>query len=157
MELLPFVFADPLDYRPRRPHPLQELRQLDSLLNAAFRSADRDAAEWAADFRADESGGLALRCPTGGFRPEELSVELDGDRLVLAGRHAEERDGESVERHFRRVVRLPPHSDAARITCELDDGGFLNVAVPRLEPVEPPKKSIPIQHKQAGDDREASK
>ncbi|KAI6227667.1 Small HSP21-like protein [Aphelenchoides fujianensis] len=122
MELLPFVFADPLDYRPRRPHPLQELRQLDSLLNAALRS--------------DRPG-----------RRRELSVELDGDRLVLAGRHAEERDGESVERHFRRVVRLPPHSDAARITCELDDGGFLHVAVPRLEPVEPPKKSIPIQHK----------
>ncbi|KAI6172479.1 Small HSP21-like protein [Aphelenchoides besseyi] len=149
MSLLPFVFAHPMDvYRPRhhyRSHnPFHELQQFDSLMNSALRSMDN---EMAADIRYNDKGDLSLQCQTAGFKPEELSVDIEGDRLTVNGKHVEKKDGESVERHFTRMIRLPKELDQSKIKCELDDRGQLVVSVPRVEQIEAPKQNVPIEMK----------
>jgi HSP20 family molecular chaperone IbpA len=97
----------------------------------------------------NEQGDLALRCQTSGFKPEELSVDVDGDKLTVSGKHMESHEGESVERHFSRVIRLHNDLDHSKIKCELDDKGELRINVPRREQLEAPKQKVPIEMKKA--------
>jgi len=101
------------------------------------------------DAARDENGDLSLRCQTAGFKPEEIKVELDGDQLSVTGEHRESKDGESVERKYNRVIRLPKELDIEKTKCELDSNGELIVQVPRKEALKAPKQSIPVTMKNA--------
>ncbi|KAI6184670.1 Small HSP21-like protein [Aphelenchoides bicaudatus] len=103
--------------------------------------------ELGAQLQYNDKGDLSLRCQTAGFKPEELNVDLEGGRLTVTGKHVEEREGESIERNFTRVIRLPKEMDPQKIKCELAENGELCIQIPKLAAVEAPKQNVPIEMK----------
>ncbi|CAD5217070.1 unnamed protein product [Bursaphelenchus xylophilus] len=68
-----------------------------------------------------KEGDLTFACDTQGFKPDELKVDIQGQTLLVSGKHQEEKEGEKLERHFQRAIRLPKHVDLAQIKSELDE------------------------------------
>jgi HSP20 family protein len=101
-----------------------------------------------------EDGHLILRADAPGFKPEEITVEVEGGVLTVAGKHEEstEAKGERFMRRerrygsFTRSVPLPEGVDAKKIKAETHDG-VLEVTIPL--PKEPAKEKITITPKAA--------
>lgn len=151
MSVLPFVYAsDPfysMDfYQPRRHvvNPFRELQRMSQLVDSVMQETSH---ELESQIHYNENGDLAFHCQTAGFKPEELTVDVDGDKLIVNGKHVESREGESVERQFSRVIRLPKEVDHGKIKCELDDKGELSISIPQREKLEAPKQNVPIEMK----------
>ena len=138
-------------YRPRHRYgvnPFREIEQMDRVVNSLMGQLQHATVrEPGAQLQFNNNGDLSLRCQTAGFKPEELNVEMEGERLTITGKHMEEREGESIERNFSRVIRLPKELDSQKIKCELAENGELCIQVPRLAPLEAPKQSVPIEMK----------
>jgi HSP20 family protein len=83
--------------------------------------------------------GLCLRTPLPGVEPAELTLEVDGNALTLAGHFADEPGMERARAQrlerprgsFTRTLRLPFKIDAARVQAKLERG-VLEVVIPRL-------------------------
>lgn len=85
-----------------------------------------------------------------GYSTDDISIELDGDHLVIAGseKGSNEADGEYLvkefwQSNFTRRVKLPKDIDTESISAEMN-GGILNVAIPRLEDAKSNRRQIPI-------------
>ena len=93
--------------------------------------------------------GLLLRTPLPGVESKDLTLEVDGDALTLAGRFEDEPErSKSSAQHlerprgsFRRTLRLPFEIDAARVQAKLERG-VLEVVLPRF--VKNPPVKIPV-------------
>lgn len=68
------------------------------------------------------------------MRPEELNVALDGDQLVVTGKHSESCEGESVYRLLKRRLIIPG-IDSEHLRCRIDERGWL--VVEACNPVRP--------------------
>lgn len=85
-----------------------------------------------------------------GYKPEELTVTVDDQSLILSGRHEEKSEDGSrcMAREFKRVVSIPKEVDVEQLkSCLATDGRTLRVEAP-VKAIEPPKeqpKEIPIQ------------
>lgn len=94
-------------------------------------------------------GALLLRTPLAGVNAEDITLEVDGDVLSLAGQFADEPEAASataqhLERprgRFARTLHLPFEVDPARVAARLEHG-LLEVELPRLEKAAPVK--IPV-------------
>jgi len=83
--------------------------------------------------------GVLLRTPLPGIDPANITLEVDGNALTLAGRFEDESESDKVvaqhiERprgSFTRTLRLPFEVDAARVEAKLERG-VLEVSLPRL-------------------------
>ncbi|XP_054449649.1 heat shock protein beta-9 [Pteronotus mesoamericanus] len=89
--------------------------------------------------------GFQMKVDAHGFRPEELVVQVDGQRLKVMGQRQKESyspDGVSyrMAQKVRRQVLLPPDLDPAAMTCFLTPSGHLCVQgqCRVLPPPEPP-------------------
>jgi HSP20 family protein len=88
--------------------------------------------------RAD--GNLIMRADVPGFKPEEISIEVEDDMLTISGKHeeAKEKKGKHYLRQerrygsFSRSIALPAGVDAGRISAQTHDG-VLEVKVPLPE------------------------
>ncbi|VDM49017.1 unnamed protein product [Toxocara canis] len=79
------------------------------------------------------------------FHPQELSVNVVGNALVIEGHHTEREDnGGTVERHFVRKFQLPKNAKAEELTSKLSDSGVLSVSMPKVESNEN-VRNIPIE------------
>ena len=85
-----------------------------------------------------------------GISPDEVSVELNDDQLVVSGeRKAEHEEGKTFHRverrfgRFRRVATIPSPVNEESITAEYKDG-VLTVTLPKSEKVKPKKISINV-------------
>uniref|UniRef100_A0A183C835 SHSP domain-containing protein n=1 Tax=Globodera pallida TaxID=36090 RepID=A0A183C835_GLOPA len=78
---------------------------------------DSDMDKWHINENSDE---LAYRFDVSGFRPEQLTVELHGDEIVVKGEHKEQKEGLSVHNRFSRSVRLPEAIVRESIRCVLE-------------------------------------
>lgn len=78
------------------------------------------------------------------FRPEELSVSVHDEELVIEGHH-EERDEEcgTVERHFTRKYTLPKNVNPESIESHMTKEGHMTVKAKKLEQLK--VRTIPIQ------------
>nr|ACZ13350.1 small HSP21-like protein [Bursaphelenchus xylophilus] len=163
MSLLPYVL-DPFNVAPvRRSYyghdPFHELDRvmgtvLDTIqpaLNEAGRLIPANVAGSSLTY--SKEGDLTFACDTQGFKPDELKVDIQGQTLLVSGKHQEEKEGEKLERHFQRAIRLPKHVDLAQIKSELDEQGKLTVLVPKVVQPDPKPTSIPIQVKKAVEDK----
>ncbi|CAD5214001.1 unnamed protein product [Bursaphelenchus okinawaensis] len=103
----------------------------------------------------NNDGDMTVHCETEGFKPEELTVDLDGDVLKVSGLHKEEKENELIERTFSRQIRIPKNMDLQKIACHMEENGKMTVTVPVVQAVEPKKQNIPIQMKKA-EEKEAS-
>ncbi|MFH4977554.1 hypothetical protein AB6A40_004263 [Gnathostoma spinigerum] len=80
------------------------------------------------------------------FRPEELSVNVRDNELVVEGHHEERSDQHgSIERHFIRKYTIPEDANAQAIVSHLTDEGILSVSAPKLSVEGPATRNIPIQ------------
>uniref|UniRef100_A0A914GP17 SHSP domain-containing protein n=1 Tax=Globodera rostochiensis TaxID=31243 RepID=A0A914GP17_GLORO len=86
-----------------------------------LRALDMD--KWDINEKSDE---LAYRFDVSGFRPEQLTVELHGDEIVVKGEHKEQKEGLSVHNRFSRSVRLPDAIVRESIHCVLEDDNHNN-------------------------------
>lgn len=79
------------------------------------------------------------------FKPEEISVKVNGDNEVtIEGKHEEKQDEHGhIYRHFVRKYTLPKNCDASKLDSKLSSDGVLSITAPRVgEQVE--IRSVPI-------------
>jgi HSP20 family protein len=85
-------------------------------------------------------GGVIARADVPGFRPKEISIEVQAEMLTIAGRHEETKEEKSKHylRHerrygsFSRSPALPEGVDTGKISAQTHDG-VLEVKVSRPE------------------------
>jgi len=96
-------------------------------------------------FETDNEFVLELEVP--GFERDELSVEIDGQALVVTGRRAEEEQEqvgrerllhERLEHSFERRFELPRAVDTEHVAASCDKG-VLTVRVPKAEAASAPR------------------
>ena len=97
-----------------------------------------------------KEGGFKFTCSVAGYAPDELSVDLEGDAMVISGEHKAESEGQSIHRHFTRRVLLPDSVNKETISCNIDERGQLEVRAAGKElPPAPEKVNIPIGFKES--------
>jgi HSP20 family protein len=97
----------------------------------------------------ERAGTLVLRAELPGMKREDISVEVTGETLTVAGeRKAEqeikEQDYERCERSygaFRRLIALPAGVDTSQIAATYQDG-VLEVTLPKAKGQEPAKIAV---------------
>ncbi|KAG8228851.1 hypothetical protein J437_LFUL008347 [Ladona fulva] len=68
------------------------------------------------------------------FKPNEISVKVVEDNIVIEGKHEEKEDEHGfVYRHFVRRYILPKDSSADDVTFTISSDGVLTVTAPRKE------------------------
>ncbi|XP_022207344.2 alpha-crystallin A chain-like [Nilaparvata lugens] len=82
------------------------------------------------------------------FKPEEISVKLSGDSVVIEGKHEERKDKHGfVSRQFCRRYQLPDNVDLEKLESHLSSDGVLSLVAPKMvELNQNGKRSIPIKH-----------
>ena len=124
-------------------HPFQAIRQeMDEL----FGEMTRGLSEWtngpqaAAFDLAETENTLELKMDLPGLKPEEIQLDVTGDRIRISGEHREESEEknktfhrvERSQRSFFRVVDLPCSVSQEEIVAELNNG-VLTVTMPKCE------------------------
>jgi len=79
------------------------------------------------------------------FKPEEVSVKVVDDYLVVEGKHEERQDKHGfISRQFTRKYKIPPNVNLEKIVSNLSSDGILSIAAPKkVEKVEK-EISIPV-------------
>ncbi|XP_030633379.1 crystallin, alpha B, a [Chanos chanos] len=78
------------------------------------------------------------------FSPEELTVKIDGDAIVIHGKHEERQDEHGcVSREFCRKYKVPAGVDYGVFTSSLSSDGVLCISAPR-NLLDVPERTIPI-------------
>lgn len=83
------------------------------------------------------------------FKPDEVSVKIVDNYIVVEGKHEEKEDDHGViSRHFIRKYLVPEQCDADKASSSLSSDGILTITAPRKpEAVENKKeKVIQIEH-----------
>lgn len=140
--------------RPRSSEVGALVRRRKSLKTvAAADAAKRNGEEEAAQTETDTSNNdFRVSLDVSHFLPEELSVKTNGNKVVVHGRHEEQRDDEGyIEREFTRTYLLPDDVDPETVRSSLSGNGRLCIEAPRtrslcLEASSPPGKVLPIEH-----------
>ncbi|XP_063709837.1 heat shock protein 23-like [Culicoides brevitarsis] len=93
------------------------------------------------------------------FKPEEISVKLEENNVVVVeGKHEEVSDEHgTISRHFVRKFGLPESTvNVEKLQSSLSADGILTITAPKLEAIENKQsRTIPIEH--TGPVREAIK
>jgi len=108
----------------------------------------------AAQLKIDPQGGFTYKINTQGFKPDELNVDLDGEQLIVSGKHMESSQNEQVVRNFERRVMLPATVDKSTIHCDLDQEGRLIVEGASPNALEAPqdlRRQLQIPMRRQGD------
>ncbi|KAG8323606.1 hypothetical protein J6590_001325 [Homalodisca vitripennis] len=79
------------------------------------------------------------------FSPDELSVKIVEDYIIVEGKHEERGDEHGlVSRHFIRRYRLPGKVDKAGLISNLSSDGILQIYAPKEPPSDEDEREIPI-------------
>lgn len=68
------------------------------------------------------------------YKPEEVSVKIDTNKLIVHAKHEEKSDNKSVSREYSREVDLPRDIDAMALQCSISTDGVLTVEAPMPTP-----------------------
>ncbi|HET7009144.1 MAG TPA: Hsp20/alpha crystallin family protein [Anaerolineales bacterium] len=130
-----------LTYYVRRPRPL-------AWLDAQWLSGMSGGSRLPIDLHED-SEGFELVASIPGFKPDEVSIEVENDVLTLRGKAASDEDGqrEYLVREigmpdFERRLRLPATVDASKAEASIENG-LLKVRIPKAEEARP--RRIPVK------------
>jgi len=136
-------------------HPFSELAAWRNRIDQAFREmTNGGSADWtpAVDLVREEDR-LVLRANVPGIKPEDVEVEVEGDRLTISGEHKEE--SERKERNYLRRERsygsfyrsmgLPRGVKAEDIEAS-SRNGVLEVVIP-LPKEETQRKTVSVKPK----------
>ncbi len=86
--------------------------------------------------------------PVTGFKAEELSVKVMGDRLVVEAEREEKKEdnGTVVRQQWKKSFVLPKSVDAENVTSSLSSDGVLTITAPKKPPTQPLEElKIPIK------------
>ncbi|XP_075230246.1 protein lethal(2)essential for life-like [Lycorma delicatula] len=80
------------------------------------------------------------------FKPEEVTVKLQGDYLVVEGKHEERQDKHGfVSRQFQRRYKLPENIDHDKIKSQLSSDGVLTLTAPKKPEESIGGRAIPVE------------
>ncbi|KAI6223810.1 Small HSP21-like protein [Aphelenchoides fujianensis] len=74
---------------------------------------------------------LKIVCNVTGYDPDELKVDVQGNRLKIAGQRVEEREGHNFTSSFVQEVGLSDY-DMSKMRSTVDKDGILTVIVPHF-------------------------
>ncbi|CAO1344016.1 unnamed protein product [Diamesa tonsa] len=89
------------------------------------------------------------------FKPEEISVKVKDQQVIIEGKHEEREDGQGfVTREFSRRYVLPAEIDLDTVSTYLNAQGMMTIKATKPIPpaVESNERSIPIQFLSMSDD-----
>lgn len=154
MSLVPYLFSDlldvptiydqhfglglsPLDFRqtirPYRGLWRSPLQQLNTLMNATGASIINDKDSFKVNVDVQQ------------FRPDELTVKVVDNYIVIEGKHEERGDEHGyVSRQFKRRYLLPKEVDEKQLTSSLSSDGVLQLTAPKKASPITGERSIPI-------------
>ncbi len=113
--------------------------EFTTLFNRFFPNAPvAETAEWPYRWgltTEEKDKEIVVRAEMPGFAPEEVKVELTGERLLIEAEHKEpaEKAEEKAERtyaHVKRMITLPPEVELEKVEA-LYRNGVLEVHLPR--------------------------
>ncbi|CAJ0589113.1 unnamed protein product [Cylicocyclus nassatus] len=87
--------------------------------------------------------GKEMQVDVSKFRPEELSVHLDGRELTVEGKQEHKIENNLIHRSFIRKWTLP-ESDLKSVRTQLNHKGYLCIEVSKEDPKRPDRRNIPI-------------
>nr|CAD2167899.1 unnamed protein product [Meloidogyne enterolobii] len=97
----------------------------------------------AAQMKIEPNGDFTYKVDVSGFRPEEVTVEIEGNEVVVTGEHFNKQiEGETVHRQFTRRVYIPEGIKKETFKCEFDINGR-SIYITAKQTVEG-KRPIPI-------------
>jgi len=115
------------------------LEELPPLFNRLFTEWPvMETAEWPYRWSLtteEKEKEYVVRVEMPGFTPEEVKVEIVGERLVIEAEHKEpakkpEEKGEATYAHVKRMVTLPPEVELEKVEATYRNG-VLEVHLPR--------------------------
>ena len=95
-----------------------------------------------------EDGSFQLTLPVSSFKPEELTVKVVNDSLLIEAHHEEkdEKTGSFSQRHLQQRFYLPKSCDKEALTSSLSADGLLTVTAPsKAIEAAPAERKIEIQ------------
>lgn len=119
------------------PHKLrQSLAELEKDINTAVYQVGKD--------------GFQVSLDVQQFKPNEVTVKIQDNTLVVEGKHEEREDQHGViSRHFIRKYSLPKEVDAAQLSSALSSDGILTIKAPMLAALKQSNERV-IQIQQTG-------
>ena len=135
--------------------PYAELAELRSRFDRMLGNLSPD---WMPAIDVERSNGeLVLRVDTPGFKPDEISVEVEDEMLTIFGKHEEAKEEKNQDKHylrrerrygsFSRSIALPAGVDPDKVSAQTHEG-VLEVKVP-LPPEKAEQKKVTITPKAA--------
>ncbi|XGW02736.1 hypothetical protein V3C99_014625 [Haemonchus contortus] len=102
-----------------------------------WRDADHSALRIANDAQnvVDDDKKFAVTLDVSQFKPEELTVNLEGRRLTVEGKQEQKNDNSFMSTTFIRSWTLPEDVDLEGVKSELDDKGKLTIEGALVAPV----------------------
>ncbi len=64
------------------------------------------------------------------FKPEEISVRIENDKLIVHAKHEESSDASNISREFKRQFDIPKHVDGQKLQSTLSKDGILQIEAP---------------------------
>ena len=86
------------------------------------------------------------------FKPDELTVKMVDDFVVIEGKHEERQDEHGfISRQFQRRYKLPDNVDPSTVVSQLSSDGVLTITAPKkaLPPSSPNERIVTITQTQA--------
>jgi len=126
-------------------------QEFDELLGRFFSdvpalwSAERGDDRWSFDVE-DTPNAYVIKAEAPGFEPNDFSVDLRGNQLVVQAKRSQqkqEKDQESfTSTQFYRAMTIPEHVDTAQVSATYKDG-VLQLSLPKTE--EGKGRKIPVK------------
>ncbi|KAG8286846.1 protein lethal(2)essential for life-like [Homalodisca vitripennis] len=93
-----------------------------------------------------DKDGLKLTLDVQQYRPEELTVRVVDDFIIVEGKHEEKSNtGGYVSLQFTRQFKIPADVDKEAVKTYLSSDGILQIEAPKLQKLSPSEgRTIPI-------------
>lgn len=93
-----------------------------------------------------DENGFQFRVDVQQFKPEEVTVTLKDNIVIVEGKHEERSDAHgSISRQFTRKFALPKGQvDMEKLQSNLSSDGVLTITAPKLQAIEGSSRVIPI-------------
>uniref|UniRef100_A0A336LSJ0 CSON002821 protein n=1 Tax=Culicoides sonorensis TaxID=179676 RepID=A0A336LSJ0_CULSO len=91
--------------------------------------------------------GFRFRVDVQHYKPEEIMVKLEGNTVIVEGKHEERSDAHgTISRQFTRKFALPQGVvDIDKLSSTFSSDGVLTIHAPKLQAVENKNRTIPIE------------
>ena len=96
----------------------------------------------------DDDKNFAVKFNLSGYKPDEIKVQLRGQKVIVTGKQRSEEDGFQCSRDFHRRILLPDDVDLSSVTSRLSKEGLLTIEAPRVPALLPSEKSVNLTMEQ---------